>query len=58
MVAIAKALAPAVGTPMERTKKRNGEKFPPPKAKGKTRDKVAAYEGVSGRTLEKEMAAG
>jgi len=33
------------------TQKRNDGKFPPPKAKGKTRDKVAAYEGVSGRTL-------
>ena len=31
--------------------KRNDGKFPPAKAKGKTRDKVAAYEGVSGRTL-------
>ena len=31
---------------------------PPPKAKGKTRDKVTAYEGVSGRTLGKAMAAG
>ena len=38
--------------------KRNDGKFPPPKAKGKTRDKVAAYEGVSGRTLGKAMAAG
>ena len=33
-------------------------KFPPPKAKGKTRDKVAAYEWVPGRTLGKAMAAG
>ena len=31
------------------TQKRTDKKFPPPKAKGKTRYKVAAYEGVSAR---------
>ena len=58
MVAITKALATAVATPVGRPKKRNDGKFPPPKAKGKTRDKVAAYEGVPSRTLGKAMAPG
>jgi hypothetical protein len=40
------------------TQKRNDGKFPLPKAKGKTSDKVAACDGVSGRTLWKAMAAG
>ena len=40
------------------TQKRNDGKFPPAKGKGKTRDKVAAYEWVSGRRLGKAMAAG
>jgi hypothetical protein len=38
-------------------KKEDG-KFPPPKVKAKTRDKVAAYEGVPSRTLGKALAAG
>ena len=57
MVAIARTLAPAVSTPEGRPKKGRW-KSSTPKAKGKTRDKVAAYEGVSGRTLGKAMAAG
>jgi len=40
------------------TQIRNDGKFPPPKAKCKTHDKVAAYEGVSGRTLGTAMAPG
>jgi hypothetical protein len=58
MVAITKASAPAVATSGGEDQNKNGEKFPPPKAKGKTRDKVAAFEGVSGRTLGTAMAAG
>ena len=49
-MAIAKALEPEVATPVGRPKN-NGGKLPRSSA-GKTRDKVAASTGMSGRTLE------
>ena len=52
-VAIHKDLAGQLATPVGRPK--IGGKFPPI-PRGKTRDKVAAYVGMSGRTLDKAVA--
>jgi hypothetical protein len=57
MVDETKASAPAVAIPGGEAQKKN-EKLPPPKAKCRTPDKVAAYDGVSGLTLGTATAVG
>ena len=54
-VAIWRTLEPEVKTPVGRPPKEKVESFHN-KEKGKTRDKVAAFFGKSGRTLEKQVA--
>jgi len=52
-VAVHRALADRLATPVGRPA--NGGKLPP-FSRGKTRDKVAAYTGMGGRTLDKAIA--
>ena len=55
MVAISRALEPQVETPVGRPSQKKVETFHNIE-RGKTRDKVAEFTGVSGRTLDKATA--